>query len=294
MELKTSPLGEQFAAEMEGPVFRQPPDPAQIAEIEAQMARFAVLALRNQDITDSEQIAFSRAFGPLELPPNLGIRKLDTLGRIRPELYDVSNLDNRGEIEKPDSPKRQFGIANQQFHTDSCFHDLPTKWSLLSARVLPRGGGHTEFIDMRLVYAALDRDTREKIEGLQAEHSLAHSRERAGFTGMSEAMQKMTPPVAQRLVCTAADGRKALFISSHASHIVGWPLERGRALLEKLYQFACQDRFLYRHNWHPKDLLIWDNRCTMHRAVPFDDLTEKRDMRRATINESGPERSAVA
>jgi len=289
--MQTTPLGDLFAAEMTGPVFHSPPTPGQASEIEAAMTHYTVVALRNQEISDSEQIAFSRVFGPLELPPNLGIRKFDTLGRIRSELYDVSNLDNTGEIEKPDSAKRQFGKANELFHTDSSFHNMPTKWSLLSARMLPSGGGHTDFIDMRLVYEALAEDVKVEIEDLSAEHSLAQSRERAGFMEMTEAMKKLTPPVSQPLVNTAADGRKTLYLSAHASHIVGWPIDKGRALLEMLYEFACQDRFQYRHNWLPADLLIWDNRCTMHRAVPFDDRREKRDMRRATINESGLERS---
>jgi len=294
MTLKTTPIGKYFAAEMSGAVFHAPPTPEEVAQIEAAMAKYAVVALRDQALSDEEQIAFSRAFGPLELPPNLGIRKFDTLDRIRPELFDVSNLDRNNEIENADSAKRQFGKANELFHTDSSYHRLPTKWSLLSARILPSGGGHTDFIDMRMVYAELPEDTKEKIESLQAEHSLWRSRERAGFAPASEQMRNAAPPVNQPLVGRAADGRKTLFLSAHASHVVGWPLEIGRELLEELYEFACRDeRFRYRHNWKPNDLLMWDNRCTMHRAVPFDDRSEKRDMRRATINESGPERSVT-
>lgn len=293
MKLQTRPLGRYFAAEIRAPAFHQPPTDEEASAIEEAMARFAVVALRNQEISDEEQIAFSRAFGPLELPPNLGIRKLDTLGRIRPELYDVSNLDKQGNIEAQDSSKRHFGKANELFHSDSSFNSLPTKWSLLSARLLPSGGGYTDFIDMRMVYAALDEDTKGEIDGLSAEHSLQHSRERAGFMDMTESMKQMTPPVAHPLVRTAADGRKTLYISAHASHIIGQPVDRGRRLLERLYSFACQDRFIYRHHWQKADLLLWDNRCTMHRAVPFDDLNEKRDMRRTTINEQGAERSSV-
>jgi len=292
--METRPLGGDYAAEMLGPAIRGAPDPDQVAEIEAAMARYAVVVLRNQPVNDDEQIAFARAFGPLELPPSLNIRKADTLGRIRPELYDISNLDARGEIETADSTKRQFGKANAMFHTDSSFNTLPTKWSLLSARVVPEGGVCTDFIDMRLVYAALPDDTKARIEGLQAEHSLWRSRERAGFTTVTEEQRKALPPVAHPLVRIAADGRKSLYVGAHTSHIVDWPLEEGRALLDELYDFACQDRFLYRHVWKPDDLLIWDNRCTMHRAVPFDDMNEKRDMRRATINESGPEISGTA
>ena len=290
MDLQVKPLGKHFAAEMSGTVFHQPPNSEQIAAIEAAMCRYGMLALRNQAVNDEQQIAFSRAFGPLELPPNLGIRKFDSLGRIRPELFDVSNLNNKGEIEPNDAPKRQFGKANELFHTDSSYHNMPTKWSLLSARVLPKGGGYTDFIDMRMVYEAMPEEMTTQLDDLHAEHSLWRSRERAGFAPVSEAMRDAAPPVVQPLSGVAADGRKTLYISSHASHIVGWPRDKGRAFLDRLYDFACeQEQCRYRHHWQPADLLIWDNRCTMHRAVPFDDRHEKRDMRRATNNEAGTE-----
>jgi alpha-ketoglutarate-dependent 2,4-dichlorophenoxyacetate dioxygenase len=292
MSLMVKPLGKHFAAEISGRVFRQPPDEEQVAEIETAMSQYAVVALRDQSLDDDQQIAFSRAFGPLELPPNLGIRKFDSLGRIRPELFDVSNLDNQGEIEKSDSPKRQFGKANELFHTDSSYHNMLTKWSLLSARVLPSGGGFTDFIDMRLVYAALPDDIKTQLDDLGVEHSLWRSRERAGFAPASAAMRDAAPPVVQPLTGTAADGRKTLYISSHAADIVGWPVNKGRVLLDWLYDFACEQvQYRYRHHWQPNDLLIWDNRCTMHRGVPFDERNEKRDMRRATINESGVEQA---
>jgi alpha-ketoglutarate-dependent 2,4-dichlorophenoxyacetate dioxygenase len=277
---------------MSGAVFHSPPTPGQAHEIEAAMERHAVVVLRDQTIDDEEQIAFSRVFGPLELPPNLGIRDTVTLGRIRSELFDVSNLNGEGEIEDEDSLKRRFGKANELYHTDSSYNNLPTKWSILSARILPAGGGHTDFIDMRLVYENLPEETKARIDGLSVEHSLWRSRERAGFTPDNDAMRKAVAPAMHPLVRRAADGRKTLFLSSHASHITGWPVDQGRALLDELYDLACQERFHHRHDWRPGDLLMWDNRCTMHRAVPFDDLTEKRDMRRATINESGPECSA--
>ena len=287
--MRVEPLHPLFAAEVIGADLRQEVTPEIKTFFEKNMARYAVLAVRDQQLDDEQHIRFSRAFGPLELPPLLGVG--GKRRRLRRELYDASNLDADGNLLTPDSPRRRYNKANLVFHSDSSFNDMPTKWSLLLAHVIPPEGGATEFIDTRVVYEDLPADMKRRIEGLEAEHNLWHSRGKAGLE-ITDEMRRMMPPVQHPLVRTAADGRKALFIGSHASHIVGWPEDEGRALLDELYAFATQPKYIYSHTWRTGDLLIWDNRCTLHRAGEFDDLKYKRDLRRTTINEHGPERSS--
>jgi alpha-ketoglutarate-dependent 2,4-dichlorophenoxyacetate dioxygenase len=280
-----------FAAELIGADLRLEPSPELIRTVERAMAQYAVLVIRGQHIDDDEHIRFSRAFGPLELPPNLGMASRK--GRLRRELYDASNLDADGELLEADSPRRRYNRGNELFHTDSSFNDLPTKWSLLLAHVLPPEGGNTEFTDLRAVYAELPLATKARLDGLVAEHNLWHSRERGGFTDVTDEMKRLMPPVRHPMVRTAADGRPALYIGAHASHVVGWPIDEGRAFLQQLLAFAAEPRFVYSHAWRDGDLVIWDNRCTLHRASRFDDLRYPRDLRRTTINEYGPERAST-
>jgi alpha-ketoglutarate-dependent 2,4-dichlorophenoxyacetate dioxygenase len=289
--LTVRPLHPVFAAEVLGADLRLEPSPELVETIEQAMAEYAVVAVRDQQISDDDHIRFSRAFGPLELPPNLGMRTQK--GRLRRELYDASNLDEHGDLLTADSPRRRYNRGNELFHTDSSFNDLPTKWSLLLAHEVPPGGGNTEFVDLRAVYADLPTQTKARVEGLVAEHYLWHSRERGGFTAVTDEMRRLMPPVRHPIVRTAADGRPTLYIGAHASHVVGWPLDEGQALLEELLTIASQSRYVYAHRWRDGDLVIWDDRCTLHRVTSFDDLRHRRDMRRTTINEYGPERAST-
>jgi alpha-ketoglutarate-dependent 2,4-dichlorophenoxyacetate dioxygenase len=289
--LTVRPLHPVFAAEVLGADLRLEPSPELVETIEQAMAEYAVVAVRDQQISDDDHIRFSRAFGPLELPPNLGMRPQK--GRLRRELYDASNLDEQGDLLTADSSRRRYNRGNELFHTDSSFNDLPTKWSLLLAHEVPPEGGNTEFVDLRAVYADLPTRTKARVEGLVAEHYLWHSRERGGFTAVTDEMRRLMPPVRHPIVRTAADGRPTLFIGAHASHIVGWPLDEGEALLEELLTIASQPRYVYAHRWRDGDLVIWDDRCTLHRVTSFDDLRHRRDMRRTTINEYGPERAST-
>jgi alpha-ketoglutarate-dependent 2,4-dichlorophenoxyacetate dioxygenase len=286
--LTTNPLHPLFAAEMHGADLRAPPPQELVAAVEAAMDRYAVLVIRGQHIDDEQHIRFSRAFGPLELPPDLGIRNVKR--RLRRELYDASNLDAEGNLLELDSTRRNYNRANEIFHTDSSFNDLPTKWSLLLAHVLPPEGGDTQFVDTRAVYDDLTPAMKEKIENLVAEHFLYNEWSRGGFIKVTDEMRRRMPPVQHPLVRQLPYGRKALYIGAHASHIVGWPIDEGRDLLQELYDFATQDKYIYSHRWRQGDLVIWDNRCTMHRAAPFDDsMRHVRDLRRTTVNEYGPE-----
>ncbi|HEX7081355.1 MAG TPA: TauD/TfdA family dioxygenase [Gammaproteobacteria bacterium] len=290
-DMEVKPLHDLFAAELIGADLRQPPTSELKALVEQAMAQYAVLAIRDQHIDDEQHIAFSRAFGPLELPPELGVPGVER--RLRRELYDASNLDAQGRLLSADSTRRKYNRANFLFHTDSSFNDLPTKWSLLRAHVLPPDGGNTEFVDTRVVYDDLPAKTKARIEGLEAEHYLWYSRERAGLDEITDDMRRRMPPVRHPLVREMPYGRKALYIGAHASHIVGWPVDAGRALLDELLDFATQPKYVYSHAWRSGDLVIWDNRCTLHRAGTFEDLAHVRDLRRTTINEHGPERAST-
>lgn len=291
MILQTRALHPLFAAEAAAVDLL---DPAMPSAVEAAVDTHAVLVLRGQWLDDDAQITFSRRFGALELPPSLGIRNAAQVRRVGEGIFDVSNLNADGGIEPRDLPRRQFGKADQVFHTDSSFHALPTKWSLLSARIVPASGGETEFIDLRAVYTALPETLQRRIAPLSAWHSIWHSRARAGSPLPPAEIRDRLPPVLQQIVRIAPDGRPTLFIGAHAGEIAGMNPDEGRALINELNAFAAQPRFVYAHRWRAGDLVIWDNRCTLHRATPFDDLHEKRDMRRTTIMEHGPERSAVA
>jgi len=298
MSLRVSKSEGSFAAEVEGADLHRPPDAALVRFIEAAVAEYAVVVLRDQHITDQEQIRFSRAFGPLELPPHMGMKRADQEHihrRISPEMYDVSNIDKNGDFLPYESLKMASNRANEEFHTDSSFNALPTKWSLLSGRIVPPVGADTLYADTRAAYDALPPDLKARAEDAVAEHYFWKTRGKTGFDTITADMKRAMPPVAQRIVRVIPEsGRKALLIGNHATHVIGWPLAEGRAFLDELNAFATQPQFIYTHKWRAGDLVIWDNRCTLHRATPFEIFKYKRDMRRTTINESGPEVSSTA
>ena len=286
------PLHPLFAAELIGVDLAQEHTPELIRRVEEAMAQYAVLVVRDQGhIDDADHIRFSRAFGPLELPPSLGFSGTPRKRRFAPELYDASNLDNEGNIAAADSLRSRYAKGNEQFHTDSSFNDMPTKWSLLLGHIVTPERGETEFVDTRAAYDRLPDDLKARVDDLTVQHNVWRSREKAGFQDV-DTMRNSIPPARHPLVRISASGRKALYIGSHADFIIDLPLEEGRALLETLVARATQPELVYAHQWRKGDLVIWDNRCTMHRATVFDYLTHKRDLRRTTINESGPERAA--
>ncbi len=292
MSLAINQLHPLFAAEITGADIRSDNPPDLVDTVSRAMARFAVVVLRDQDITDDEQVHFSRRFGPLELPPHMGLKGPFTR-RIHPAMYDVSNIDTQGEFLPPEDLRHLSNKANEEFHTDSSFNALPTKWSLLSARVVPPEGADTLFADTRAAHDALPAEMQARIADAVAEHYFWKTRERAGYkvTGeMKRAMPAVTHPVVRVI---PESGRTALYIGNHATHIVGRPREEGEAVLRELNEFATQPQFVYSHRWRAGDLVIWDNRCTLHRATPYDVFRYKRDLRRTTINESGPEISST-
>ena len=292
MALSITPLHPIFAAEIIGADLTRAPDEELVRTVEDAMARYAVTIARSVDISDEDHIRFSRAFGPLELPPGMG--RPNAQRRLRRELFDASNLDVNGEIIPYRSEARKLAKGAERFHADSSFNQLTTKWSLLRGHIVPPEGGDTQFVDTRAVYDALPDETKAKIADLIGIHDFWRGRERTGLTGVTNAMRATLPAVSHRLVRTMPYGRKALYIGGHATGIAGWPEEEALALLDELYAFATQERFIYVHKWQPHDLVIWDNRCTLHRATPFENDSHKRDVRRTTINEYGPETSSDA
>ncbi len=294
MNLTIRPLHPIFAAEIIGADITVTPVPEFVETVERTMAKYALTVIREAEISDEDHIRFARAFGPLELPP--GLDRFDSNGvakkRIAPELYDISNLDENNDIIPRNSEKRRLAKATERFHTDSSFHLMPTKWSLLRGHIIPPKGGDTHFIDTRAVYDELPQATKDRIEDLVVIHDFWRGRELLGATGITDEMRRTMPPVRHPLVRTMPYGRRALYIGGHATGIVDWPEEEALAFLDELYDFATQEKFIYAHKWRQGDMVIWDNRCTLHRATPLETDEYKRDVRRATVNEYGPERSA--
>lgn len=277
-----------FAGEVEGVDCRKPLSPQQVAAIEAGMDEYAVLVFRDQNVTDEEQISFTRHFGELEGYRTPGhIRKRDDQ-RLGPGIADFSNLDKHGNIMSDQDRVWFFKLGDRLWHSDSSFRPIPAKYSLLSGRILPSWGANTEFADMRAAYDALDERTKAEIEDLVCEHSLIYSREAIGFTDLTPEEVAAFKPVLQRLVRThSRSGRKSLFLSAHAGAIVGWTVPEARIFLRDLTEHATQRLFVYSHVWRPYDLVIWDNRTTMHRARRFD-RNEIRDVRRTTLAGDAP------
>jgi alpha-ketoglutarate-dependent 2,4-dichlorophenoxyacetate dioxygenase len=287
MSLTITQLHPLFVAEVRGVDLACDIDLPMQQAIEHAMDQYAVCVLPEQRLDDDRQIAFSRRYGPLENASAVKAqRKAGVLGtRIRhPEIFDVSNLDENGDMLPADDERWRYRLANELWHSDSSFRQRASTWSLLHARIVPPAGGDTYFADARAAYDALPQAMKAKIEGLVAEHSIWHSRGQRGGYVPSEEERAARPPAQHALVRRhPGSGRKSLFIASHASHIVGWPREEGRALLDELMAFATQPRFVYAHKWRAGDLVIWDNRCTLHRASPFAADAHKRELHRTTI-----------
>jgi alpha-ketoglutarate-dependent 2,4-dichlorophenoxyacetate dioxygenase len=283
MPVTISPLRPSFAGEVSGVDCTRPLGPRQVADIEAGMDQYAVLVFRDQELNDEQQIAFTRQFGELESYKTPGhISKPDDR-RLGPGIADFSNLDKHGNIMSAADRVWFFKLGDRLWHSDSSFRPIPAKYSLLSGRIIPSWGANTEFADMRAAYAALDARTKAEVEDLVCEHSLRFSREAIGFTDLTEDEIAAFKPVRQRLVRRhPVTGRKSLFLSSHAGTILGWSIPEARMFLRDLTEHATQPSFVYSHEWRVNDLVIWDNRTTMHRARRFD-RNEVRDVRRTTL-----------
>ena len=270
-----------FAAEVSGIDLTRRLSDAEVAAIHAGMDRYGVLVFHQQELDDAQHIAFSRQLGALE-------QATGDIGeaherRVGMELNDISNLDRHGELLPRDDRRRLFGLGNQLWHSDSSFKEVPAKYSLLSARRIPTTGGNTEFADMRAAYDALDETTQREVRDLVCSHGQLFSRGLLGFDDFSEAEREKWAPVRQRLVRRhPTTGRLSLYLSSHAGAIETWPVPEARAFLRELTEHATQRQFVYAHVWKQWDLVMWDNRVTMHRARRYAP-SEVRDMRRTTL-----------
>ena len=287
MTISVEHTGSALAARVTGLDLTRPLDADQVAAIEAGMDQHAVLIFPRQEMTDEQQMAFTEYFGELEETAGGNVSKKGE-NRLHAKIADVSNLDQHGKPLARDDRRGMFNLGNQLWHSDSSFRATPAKYSILSGRVVSTSGGNTEFADMRAAYDALDDATKAEVENLVCEHSLIYSRGILGFDQLTAEELAMFKPVRQRLVRThPKTGRKSLYLSSHAGSIMGWPVPEARAFLRDLNEHATQPRFVYVHQWRQFDLVMWDNRQTMHRVRRFDGA-QVRDMRRTTVAGDGP------
>jgi alpha-ketoglutarate-dependent 2,4-dichlorophenoxyacetate dioxygenase len=296
MPIETRPLHPHIAAEAAGIDLACARDAAAIDAIWAAIDRHAVLVFRDQHLTDAQLRDFAALFGPLEIG-----RSAARPGRRRlaiPQIGDISNLDVDGQVRGLGDRRRLDSLGNRLWHTDASYMPVPVVLGMLHAVALPPpspfGNGETEFADMRAAYDALPQATRDAIDGLVVEHDVFWSRGQIGFTEFPAGEREQYPPSQQRLVrLHPGSRRKTLYLSAHASHVVGWPVADGRLLLWDLTAHATQREFVYSHEWRIGDLVIWDNRCTMHRGRPHDE-SKPRDLRRATTLDTASTLEQVA
>ena len=287
MTLKITPLHALIGARAEGIDLRTPLTRELAVQIEGAMDRHAVLVFPGQDIDDEQQIAFGLNFGPIETTrATVDAHK----HRLKyQQVNDISNLDENGEILGADDRRRMFNLGNRLWHSDSSFKSTPAKYSMLHARSIPPEGGETEFADMRAAWDALPEKMQARLRDLVCDHSLLYSRALLGFTAFDEGERRQFAPVPQRLVRRhPGSGRLCLYLSAHIGSIHDWPAPEAMALIRDLAEHATQREFVYQHRWNVHDLVVWDNRCTMHRGRPYDDKAYRRDMRRVTLSDRAP------
>ncbi|MGD9615864.1 MAG: TauD/TfdA dioxygenase family protein [Alphaproteobacteria bacterium] len=289
MAFRITPLHPHIGAEIGGLDLSEPIGEAAVQEIWRAIDRYAVLVFHDQNLTDRQLHDFAARFGELEIG-----RSALRPGRRRlaiPQIGDISNLDEDSRIRARDDRKRLDSLGNRLWHTDASYMPVPVVLGMLFAVAVPPtspwGGGETEFADMRAAYDALTEAQKKAIDDLIVEHDVFWSRGQIGFTEFPLGEREQFPPSRQRLVRRhPGSGRKTLYLSAHASHIVGWPVPEGRLLLNDLTEHATTRRFVYSHKWRVGDLVIWDNRDTMHRGRPHDE-SQPRDLRRATTLDVG-------
>ena len=275
-----------FAAEVDGIDMRQSPDAETVAAIEDAIDRYPVLVFRNQDLTNEQHIEFTRHFGELQTSTEYRTQKGEF--RLPSLMTDASNIGRDNTTFGEGDQRRMNNLGSRRWHTDGSFRPQPVKYSLLAARTVTKAGGETQFADMRGAYAALPDDLKARIDNLVVEHSLLHSRRMVGFIEATELEKAKLHSVHQRLVRThPRTGRKSMYLSSHASHIVGWPLPEGLDLMYELTDRATQPQHVYTHKWRLYDIVMWDNRVTMHRARRHTPETDPRDMRRVSVLDTG-------
>ena len=283
MTITIRKLEEHIGAEVQGVYITAPIDEETFTRLRDALYNHAGLVFRDQDITDQQQIAFSEGFGRLEMT-----MVSDPIGDGGP-IGIISNVDEHGEIIPPDDSRTLYTVGNTLWHSDGSFKRIPLRGSLLAAKIIPPEGGETEFASLCAAYESLPAKRKAGLEDLVVEHSLAHSRAQIAPDLMNEAFLKETPPVKQPLVRTIPEtGKKVLLVGSYAARVIDKPTDEGKALLRELLEWSTQPQFVYRHSWQVSDLLVYDNRCCLHRGRPWDRSTYKRILHRTTLAGDSP------
>lgn len=287
MIIKTDKKNSSFVAFIQNIDLTTPLNDFEINSIQKAIDIYGVLIFRDQKLSNFDQIRFSEYFGKIEYSGNKSNITKSNDRRLSTKMADISNIDKKLKILKKDDPRRIFNLGNRLWHSDSSFKKVPAKYSILSSKTIVKKGGDTEFCDMRQAYDNLDSDKKKFIEKLMCEHSLIFSRQRLGFDMTKELPAKIIAnfkPVLQPLVRYIKENdRKTIFLSSHIGQIKGWLRPDAMCFINDLIEYSTQKKFLYIHKWKVNDLIMWDNRQTMHRVREFDDINETRDMRRTTI-----------
>lgn len=286
MDAQVWPVTEDFVAEIGDVDLNEPLTTSAWETIEDAYHRYSVLVFPNQQLDHAAHAAFANRFGPIDHSMQKKMSVDD--GRLPSEIADVSNIAADGSVMSADNRLLEFSRGNQLWHTDSSFKPTPANASCLYITSVPPVGGHTEFADMRAAWDELPADLQDRITGQIAIHSIATSRARLGFV-MTPDENANYPRVPQAMVRThPASHRKSIYVASHAGEIVGIEPAEAEDLLTTLIEHSTQRQFVYSHRWRENDLVIWDNRCTMHRGRPYDDLRWPRDAQRATSLDRGP------
>ena len=281
MTLQFKPIHPIFAAEADEIDLRNVFDETMLKDIRKALDHYAVIVFRDQTMSNDEHLEFTqRLDSKLHTQTSLSVMTKNRFGNEA--LSDVANVDENGQLMAADDRRRMGNVGNRLWHTDASFVDPPGRYSLLLGKVIPPVRADTEFVDMRAAYDSLDPEVRESLEGLQVHHSIIHSRQLRGFEFSQSEKDRLKGAVHPLVRTVASSGRRSLYLASHASHIIDWQLPEGRLLLRDLMEHATREQFIYRHIWQPNDLVIWDNRATMHRARPFADMTHRRELRRTT------------
>ena len=284
MALTFKPLSPVFAAEVSGIDLTKPLSQQDVRAINAGMNEHAVLVFRQQPMTAQQQLNFASSFGPLDIGLKRVFKRPERLEDER--LIDISNVDADGQVTRRDSPKNLSNFANQLWHSDSSFMNPRAAYSMLHCVIKPSWGGNTEFADLRHAYDTLDERTRAEIQELKAEHYALHTRILLGDEAYTDEQKKSIPPAIWPIADThPGSGRKVLFVGVHARQILGWPTAESRMYLQDLLEHATRREYVYVHKWEPGDLVIWDNRSTLHRGRRYD-IAERRELRRTTINDT--------
>jgi alpha-ketoglutarate-dependent 2,4-dichlorophenoxyacetate dioxygenase len=281
MPLTFRRLHAHFAGEASPIDLRSVADRATLDAIRAGMDAHAVLVFRDQSFDGGEQLAFAKRFdGTLHAKTGASVLGKNRLGDEA--LTDISNVDEGGQVMQAGDRRRAYALGNRLWHTDASFEDPPGRYSMLLAKVVPAVAADTEFADLRAADDALDGEMQRTLEGLRAHHSIAYSRMTLGFDFSAEEQAKLPGAVHPIVRTNPRSQRKSLYLASHASRIIDWPVPEGRLLLRELTEHATQPQFVYRHPWRVGDLVIWDNLATLHRGRPFDDTKHRRELRRVT------------